>query len=61
MAYKELFVLRHAKSSWDEPNVDDIDRSLIPRGINDAHSIANRQKKNLKEVKLLLQASALKM
>lgn len=58
MSYKELFVLRHAKSSWDEPNVDDVDRSLIPRGINDAHSIANHQKKNLKEVDLILTSHA---
>ncbi len=25
-------MLRHAKSSWDEPGVDDHDRSLAPRG-----------------------------
>ncbi len=58
MGYKELFVLRHAKSSWDEPNVDDVDRALTSRGINDAHSIANRQKKLLKEVDLILTSHA---
>ena len=58
MGYKELFVLRHAKSSWDEPNVDDVDRALTPRGINDAHTIANRQKKLLKGVDLILASHA---
>ena len=58
MGYKELFVLRHAKSSWDEPNVDDVDRGLTSRGITDAYSIANRQKKLLKEVDLILTSRA---
>ena len=58
MPYKELFILRHAKSSWDEPNVDDVDRALTPRGVNDAHTIANRQKKLLKGVELILTSHA---
>jgi len=29
---KTLFLLRHAKSSWDDPAVDDFDRPLAPRG-----------------------------
>src|SRR5436309_16089132 len=31
-APKHLYLLRHAKSSWDEPGVPDHDRSLAPRG-----------------------------
>jgi len=31
-ATKKLFVLRHAKSSWDDPGLDDHDRPLAPRG-----------------------------
>ena len=27
-----LFLLRHAKSSWDDPTLDDHDRPLAPRG-----------------------------
>ena len=27
-----LFLLRHAKSSWDEPDLADHDRPLAPRG-----------------------------
>jgi phosphohistidine phosphatase len=29
---KRLFVLRHAKSSWDDPGIDDHERPLAPRG-----------------------------
>ncbi|MDZ5698021.1 histidine phosphatase family protein [Chelativorans sp. M5D2P16] len=29
---KELLLLRHAKSSWDDPSLDDFDRPLAPRG-----------------------------
>jgi len=29
---RQLFVLRHAKSSWDDPELDDRERPLAPRG-----------------------------
>ena len=29
---RQLFVLRHAKSSWDDPGLGDHDRPLAPRG-----------------------------
>jgi len=29
---RQLYVLRHAKSSWDDPMLDDHDRPLTPRG-----------------------------
>jgi phosphohistidine phosphatase len=31
-APKQLFVLRHAKSSWDDPGLEDHERPLAPRG-----------------------------
>jgi phosphohistidine phosphatase len=37
---KRLYVLRHAKSSWDEPGLDDHDRPLAPRGRSAATRIA---------------------
>ena len=58
MKYKELFVLRHAKSSWDDPNIDDIDRALTTRGIADAYSMANRLKKQLLGIDLILTSYA---
>ncbi|WP_201354077.1 SixA phosphatase family protein [Hydrogenimonas urashimensis] len=33
---KELFILRHAKSSWDDPELSDFDRPLNRRGKEDA-------------------------
>ena len=36
---KTLLIVRHAKSSWEDP-VDDKDRTLKLRGIQDAHLVA---------------------
>ena len=33
---KQLLLLRHAKSSWDDPALADFDRPLAPRGRKDA-------------------------
>ena len=30
---KRLSILRHAKSSWDKPDLKDIDRPILPKGI----------------------------
>jgi phosphohistidine phosphatase len=37
---KRLFVLRHAKSSWDDPGLDDHERPLAPRGRRAVEAIA---------------------
>jgi phosphohistidine phosphatase len=36
MAVKTLTLIRHAKSSWDVPGLDDVDRPLSRRGRRDA-------------------------
>lgn len=36
----ELMLLRHGKSSWDEPGLADRDRTLSPRGRRDAEAMA---------------------
>ncbi len=41
---KSLFIVRHAKSSWDIENISDIDRPLKFRGIRDAYDMARRVK-----------------
>jgi phosphohistidine phosphatase len=33
---KQILLLRHAKSSWDDPGLNDFDRPLAERGLNDA-------------------------
>jgi len=39
---RKLFIIRHAKSSWDHPGLDDIDRPLADRGIRNAGEMAER-------------------
>lgn len=38
---KQLFLLRHAKSSWDDPTISDLERPLNKRGKNDSFLMAN--------------------
>jgi phosphohistidine phosphatase len=35
-----LWMLRHAKSSWEDDRLDDVDRPLAPRGIRAADAMA---------------------
>jgi len=35
-----LYLLRHAKSSWDDPELADHDRPLAPRGLRNAAALA---------------------
>lgn len=48
---KKLILLRHAKSSWDDSSLEDIDRPLSPRGVYSAKLmgtfIKSRYKKDL--------------
>lgn len=39
---KKLFVIRHAKSSWDFPELDDFDRPLNKRGKRNAPEMGKR-------------------
>ncbi len=41
---KTLVVVRHAKSSWDDPELPDYDRPLNERGQRDAPRMAKRMK-----------------
>jgi phosphohistidine phosphatase len=43
---KHLYIVRHAKSSWDYEDISDIDRPLSIRGIRDASVMAGRLKSN---------------
>ncbi len=45
---KKLIIIRHAKSSWDTPSLDDFDRPLNKRGEKDAP----RMGKRLREMKI---------
>lgn len=37
---KDLYIIRHAKSSWKQPGLSDIDRPLNNRGLRDAPRMA---------------------
>ena len=39
---KKLFIVRHAKSSWDYPELNDFDRPLNRRGKNNAPEMGKR-------------------
>jgi phosphohistidine phosphatase len=41
---KKLFIIRHAKSDWDNPNLDDFDRPLNNRGLKAAPMMGQRLK-----------------
>jgi phosphohistidine phosphatase len=43
---KQLYVLRHAKSSWDDRGIDDHDRPLSPRGQHAAQAVAEHLHRN---------------
>lgn len=42
---KKLVIVRHAKSSWDDPFLNDHARPLAERGLKDAPKMAQRLKK----------------
>lgn len=44
MSFKKLVLVRHAKSSWNEPHVDDHDRQLNQRGLKNAPEMGLRLK-----------------
>ena len=58
MATKKLFVLRHAKSSWDDPGLDDHERPLAPRGRRAAAVIAEYLRTHAIEPELVLCSSS---
>ncbi len=57
---KTLYLVRHAKSDWDDPELHDIERPLAERGIRDAKLMANLLKE--KEIKpdVMLSSPALR-
>jgi phosphohistidine phosphatase len=49
---KVLYIVRHAKSSWDYENIADVDRPLKVKGIKSAYEIARevKLKNNLPDI-----------
>lgn len=55
---KTLYLLRHAKSSWDEPGLADFDRPLNERGLRTAPFMGEVIKNNNLPVDLILSSPA---
>lgn len=55
---KQLFLLRHAKSSWDDPTLADYDRPLAPRGRKAAKVMAEHLHREKIKPALVLCSSA---
>jgi phosphohistidine phosphatase len=43
---KKLYLVRHAKASWDMPGLSDIDRPLLPKGIKRTNLVIEYLKNN---------------
>ena|SRR5436190_2043923 len=57
---RTLYLLRHAKSSWDDPTLADHERPLAPRGRRDAKRIAEHLRRLGHEPQLILCSSAVR-
>jgi phosphohistidine phosphatase len=55
-----LYLLRHAKSSWDDPALADRDRPLAPRGRRDAKRIAEHLRRLGRSPELVLCSPAVR-
>ena len=55
---KTIYIVRHAKSSWEYDGVHDSDRPLKKRGIRDSHIMAKVMKKQIKRPDVFMSSSA---
>jgi phosphohistidine phosphatase len=57
---KTLYLMRHAKASWEEPGVSDADRPLIPKGIKKTKLIVDFLLKRDTSVDLMVSSPAVR-
>lgn len=55
---KTLYIVRHAKSSWEYEGIKDIDRPLKKRGIEDSYLISKVLKKKIDTPDVFVSSSA---
>jgi phosphohistidine phosphatase len=60
MPSRQLYVLRHAKSSWDDPGVSDHDRTLAPGGLKATKLLAKHLRERDIKPKLVLCSTAVR-
>jgi phosphohistidine phosphatase len=57
---RRLYVLRHAKSSWDDPGLSDHDRTLAPRGLKATELLAKHLHEHRIQPDLVLCSTAVR-
>jgi phosphohistidine phosphatase len=57
---KTIYFIRHAKSDWSIPGIDDIDRPLNERGYLDAHRMGKHLKKSKPDDFILVSSPAIR-
>ena len=55
---KTVYIVRHAKSSWEYKDIQDIDRPLKMRGITDSHLLSKVLSKKIKRPDIFVSSSA---
>lgn len=55
---KTLLLIRHAKSDWGNPGLDDFDRPLNERGKKDAPAMASRLREKKIDIDLIISSPA---
>ena len=55
---KTLYIVRHAKSSWEYSGIEDIDRPLKKRGIKDSHLMSKILSKEIDRPDVFVSSSA---
>ena len=55
---KKLIIIRHCKSSWSDLNLNDFDRPLNNRGIQDGNLMSKELSKKIDNVDLLISSSS---
>ncbi len=55
---KTLYIVRHAKSSWEYEGINDIDRPLKKRGINDAYLVSSVLQKKIETPSVFVSSCA---
>jgi phosphohistidine phosphatase len=57
---RRLILLRHGKSNWDDPRLDDFSRPLAPRGLRDVPEMGRRLARRNQPPDLILSSSAVR-
>ena len=55
---KTLYIVRHAKASWDFPELPDVERPIIEKGINNTKKIVIELNERKVEVDLIISSHA---